>query len=81
MQIKDLLKRDLSQKIEEIIQLDQADEHAVYTEITEYVATDSIIRQYRDLLEAINLSRTQPTRRCWATARPISSRRGWTTQA
>jgi hypothetical protein len=61
MQIRDLLKRDLSQKIEEVIQLDQADEHAVYDEITEYVATDSIKRQYRDLLEAINLSRTQPT--------------------
>ncbi len=61
MRIRDLLKRDLSQKIEEITQFDQADEHAVYTEITEYVATDSIKRQYRDLLEAINLSRTQPT--------------------
>ncbi len=61
MRIRDLLKRDLSQKIEEIIQLDQADEHAVYTEITEYVATDSIKRQYGDLLEAVNLSRTQPT--------------------
>ena len=61
MQIRDLLKRDLSQKIEEVIQLDQADEHAVYDEITEYVATDSIKRQYNDLLEAINLSRTQPT--------------------
>ncbi|MEJ7816365.1 MAG: BREX system P-loop protein BrxC, partial [Rubrobacter sp.] len=61
MRIRDLLKRDLSQKIEEIIQLDQADEHAVHAEITEYVATDSIKRQYGDLLEAINLSRTQPT--------------------
>lgn len=61
MRIRELLKRDLSQKIEEIIQLDQADEHAVYAEITEYVATDSIKRQYGDLLEAINLSRTQPT--------------------
>lgn len=61
MRIRDLLKRDLSQKIEEIIQLDQADEHAVYDEITEYVATDGIKRQYGDLLEAINLSRTQPT--------------------
>jgi hypothetical protein len=45
MQIRQLLKRDLSQKIEEVIQLDQADEHAVYDEITEYIATDSIKRQ------------------------------------
>ena len=40
--IGDLLTRDLSRKIEEIIQVDQADEQSVHDEITEYVATDSI---------------------------------------
>ncbi len=63
MQIQELLKRDLGQKIEEIIQLDQLDEHAVSAEINEYVATDSIKQHYRDLLEAINESRTNPTER------------------
>jgi len=51
--IGDLLARDLSRKIEEIIQVDQADEQSVHAEITEYVATDSIREQYRDLLKAI----------------------------
>src|SRR5450759_3117985 len=51
--IGDLLTRDLSRKIEEIIQVDQADEQSVYTEITEYVATDSIRSQYHDLLKAV----------------------------
>src|SRR5436309_792152 len=51
--IGELLTRDLSRKIEEIIQVDQADEQSVYAEITEYVATDSIRSQYTDLLEAI----------------------------
>src|SRR5215204_4273344 len=51
--IGDLLTRDLSRKIEEIIQVDQADEQSVYSEITEYVATDSIRGQYADLLRAI----------------------------
>ncbi|MBI3468946.1 MAG: BREX system P-loop protein BrxC [Planctomycetes bacterium] len=51
--IGDLLTRDLSRKIEEIIQVDQANEDAVYSEITEYVATDSIRNQYADLLKAI----------------------------
>ena len=32
--IGDLLSRDLSRKIEEIIQVDQADEQSVYAEIT-----------------------------------------------
>ena len=48
-----LLSRDLSRKIEEIIQADQADEQSVYSEITEYVATDSIRDQYATILKAI----------------------------
>src|SRR5262245_50515405 len=51
--IGDLLTRDLSRKIEEIIQVDQADEQSVYEEITEYIGTDSIRDQYADLLKAI----------------------------
>ena len=51
--IGELLTRDLSRKIEEIIQVDQGDEHAVYGEISEYIATDSIREQYHHLLKAI----------------------------
>jgi hypothetical protein len=58
--IGDLLTRDLSRKIEEIIQVDQADEESVYAEITEYIATDSIREQYKDLLKAIAEAPTDP---------------------
>src|SRR4051794_4176143 len=51
--IGELLSRDLGRKIEEIIQVDQADEPSVHAEITEYVATDSIRDQYGQLLKAI----------------------------
>ena len=51
--IGDLLTRDLSRKIEEIIQVDQADEQSVHAEISEYVATNSIRDQYHHLLKAI----------------------------
>src|SRR3954452_21319773 len=51
--IGDMLARDLGRKIEEIIQVDQADEQSVYAEITEYVATDSIRGQYANLFQAI----------------------------
>ncbi len=51
--IGDLLTRDLSRKIEEIIQVDQADEQSVHAEISEYIATDSIRDQYHHLLKAI----------------------------
>src|SRR5215813_956291 len=48
-----LLTRDLHRKIEEIIQVDQADEQSVHEEITEYIATDSIRDQYAEVLTAI----------------------------
>jgi hypothetical protein len=51
--IGDLLVRDLKQKIEEIIKVDQTDEQSVYTEITEYIATDRIKEQYRKLFKDI----------------------------
>ncbi|RME57273.1 BREX system P-loop protein BrxC, partial [Candidatus Parcubacteria bacterium] len=51
--IEQLLSRDLSQPIEEVIKLDQRDEETVYNEIVEYVATKRIKEQYRDLLQAI----------------------------
>ncbi|HUY31328.1 MAG TPA: BREX system P-loop protein BrxC [Pirellulales bacterium] len=51
--IGELLARDLGRKIEEIIQVDQADEQSVYDEITEYVATDSIREQYHQLFRGM----------------------------
>ena len=58
--ISDLLARDLSQKIEEIIKVDQTDEQSVYTEITEYVATERIKDQYQGLLESHSRSPGRP---------------------
>ena len=40
--IVELQSRDLSRRIEEVIQVDQAEEEALVTEIDEYIATDSI---------------------------------------
>ena len=59
--IRELLSRDLSQPIEEVIKLDQQDEKTVYTEITEYVATDRIKRQYQEILQAIADAPGDPT--------------------
>src|ERR1700732_3006063 len=58
--IGDLLTRDLSLRIEEIIQVDQADEQSVHAEIAEYVATDSIREQYHDLFKAIAETPSDP---------------------
>lgn len=58
--IADLLSRDLSRRIEEVIQVDQAEENAVFTEIDEYIATDSIRDQYAALLNAIAEASSDP---------------------
>lgn len=59
--IRDLLARDLNRKIEEIIKLDQTDEQSVYTEITEYVATQRIREEYRKLFKAIAEGPAEPS--------------------
>ena len=58
--IAELLSRDLSRRIEEVIQVDQAEEEAVFTEIDEYIATDSIRDQYAHLLKAIAEAPSDP---------------------
>lgn len=59
--IRELLSRDLTHPIEEVIKLDQQDEQTVYTEITEYVATDQIKDQYQEILQAIADAPGEPT--------------------
>ncbi len=51
--IGDLLDRDFSRPIEEIIKVNNADEETVYTELTEYVATPRIKTEYERLFHAI----------------------------
>src|SRR5215467_8095026 len=58
--IAELLSRDLSRRIEEVIQVDQAEEQAVFAEIDEYIATDSIREQYAHLLKAIAEAPSDP---------------------
>lgn len=59
--VRDVLERDLSRQIEEIIKLDQRDQQVVFNEIAEYVPTGEIIRQYKELLHAILDGRRDPT--------------------
>lgn len=59
--IRDLLSRDLSRPIEEVIKVGQQDEATVYNEIREYVATERIKRQYLEVLGAIADAPGDPT--------------------
>lgn len=61
MLIRDVLARDLKKPIEEVVKLSQADEQTVYDEITEYVATERIKRQYIDVLQAMADAPGEPT--------------------
>src|SRR5690606_14378321 len=59
--IRELLSRDLAKPIEEVVKVGQQDEQTVYNEIREYVATDSIKRQYLDVLRPIADAPSEPT--------------------
>ena len=51
--IGDILSRDLTRKIVEVIQVDQNKDEDLHAEITEYIATESIRGQYAELFKAI----------------------------
>ena len=51
--IGELLDRDFRKPIEEIIKVNNADEETVYTELTEYIATDRIKTEYERLFRAM----------------------------
>src|SRR6478672_10070715 len=51
--ISELLERDFRRPIEEIIKVSNADEETVYTELTEYIATNRIKNEYERLFSAM----------------------------
>jgi hypothetical protein len=58
--IGELFARDPGRRIEEVIKVDQANDESVYTELTEYVATESIKEHYRTILSAIADAKSDP---------------------
>ena len=58
--IADLLDRDFSKPIEEIIKVNNDDQDTVFTELTEYVATDRIKSEYERLYSAMAAAPTSP---------------------
>lgn len=61
MKIRDTFQEPIDRPIEEVIKVDQVNEAVVYEELQEYVPTDALQRHFREVLEAINGSRTEPT--------------------
>jgi hypothetical protein len=51
--ISELLDRDFSRPIEEIIKVNNVDEDTVHAELTEYIATDRITAEYERLFRAM----------------------------
>ncbi len=60
LMIKNLFEKDIERKIEEVIKVDQADEETISQEISEYVATDSIIDSMQEVLDAFLESKRRP---------------------
>jgi hypothetical protein len=58
--IADLLERDFSRPIEEFIKIDNDDPDTVFTELTEYIATDRIKVEYERLFSAMAAAPKSP---------------------
>ncbi len=61
MLIRDIFQEPIDRPIEEVIKVDQINEAVVYQELREYIPTASIQRHFREILEAVNASRSEPT--------------------
>ena len=58
--IADLLDRDFSETVEEVVKINNDDEDTVYTELTEYIATDHIKAAYEDVFSAMAAAPKSP---------------------
>lgn len=61
MKIRDIFREDIERTIEEVIKVDQINESVVYNEVREYVPTEALQHHFRNILEAINSSRLEPS--------------------
>src|SRR5437762_9778690 len=59
-EIRSLFASDISRSIEEVIKVDQAADEVLKEEISEYVITDAIGRQYVEIAEAFLEARNKP---------------------
>src|ERR1700728_4293399 len=59
--IADLLDRDFSRPIEEIVKVNNDDPETVFTELTEYIATDRIKTEYEGLFSAMAAAPKSPS--------------------
>src|ERR1700683_2342514 len=60
IRIADLLDRDFSRPIEEIVKVNNVDPETVFTELTEYVATDRLKAEYENLFSAMAAAPKSP---------------------
>jgi hypothetical protein len=60
MRIRDLLARDFSKPIEEIVKVSNDDPETVFTELTEYIATDRIKAEYESLFSRMAAAPKSP---------------------
>jgi hypothetical protein len=61
MRIRDLLDRDFSRPIEDLVKVNNDDPDTVFTELTEYVATDAIRAEYERLFSALAAAPKSPS--------------------
>ncbi|MCY3845073.1 MAG: hypothetical protein OXH69_16200 [Acidobacteria bacterium] len=79
MRIEELFRRDIRRTIEEVVEVDDADEATIANELEEYVATEHILEEFETVLEAYQESILSPNETCtvWVSGFFGSGKSSW----
>ena len=79
MKIEELFRRDINRVIEEVIKVDVGDEDIIADELDEYIATEHIIEELDDVLDAYQESIHNPNETCtvWVSGFFGSGKSSW----
>ena len=79
MKIAELFRRDIHRTIEEVVKVDLADEAVIANELDEYVATDHILDEFEEVLNAYQESINSPNESCtiWVSGFFGSGKSSW----
>ena len=79
MKIAELFRRDIHRTVEEVVKVDLADEAVIANELDEYVATDHILDEFEEVLNAYQESINSPNESCtiWVSGFFGSGKSSW----
>src|SRR2546421_12386460 len=79
MRIAELFRRDIHRTIEEVVKVDLSDDEVIANELDEYIATEHILEEFEEVLDAYQESINAPNETCtiWVSGFFGSGKSSW----